>query len=221
MSLLEDVKRVTEKATGWKRPDDPQTLLRERKPQAYRFKDDGLIPNHPKWPLVIYKSAVRLPETVDPAVFEDLFESNGWGNSWRNGIYDYAHYHSRIHEVLGIGRGPGKVQFGGPKGRTLLLKAGDVAILPAGTGHQCLKASKDFLVVGAYPPTGKFDVCTTLEDRKKALVTIPKVAHPRKDPVYGAKGPLMRTWRIAKEVPAGARGWRILYTIKRAAEGNL
>jgi hypothetical protein len=77
MSLLEDVKRITEKATGWKRPDDPGHLLRERKSQTYRFRDDGLIPNHPRWPLVIYKSAVRLPEALDPAaVFEDLFESN-------------------------------------------------------------------------------------------------------------------------------------------------
>jgi uncharacterized protein YjlB len=200
MNLLEDVKRITEKAIGWKRPEDPQALLRDRKPQAYQFKDDGLIPNHPKWPLVIYKSAIRLPEALDPAaVFEDLFESNGWGDSWRNGIYDYAHYHSRIHEVLGIARGTGKVQFGGTKGRTLLLKAGDVAILPAGTGHQCLKGSDDFLVVGAYPPTGKFDVCTTPEDRRKALVTIPKVAHPRKDPVYGAKGSLMRIWRKLRQ----------------------
>lgn len=200
MSLLEDVKRITEKATGWKRPGDPKVLLRARKPQTYRFKDDGLIPNHPRWPLIIYKGVVRLPEDLDPAaVFEELFESNGWGDSWRGGIYDYAHYHSRIHEVLGIARGTGKVQFGGSKGRTLLLKAGDVAILPAGTGHQCLKASNDFLVVGAYPPTGKFDVCTTPEDRKKALVTIPKVAHPRKDPVYGAKGPLMPSWRKAAQ----------------------
>jgi uncharacterized protein YjlB len=196
MSLLEDVKRITEKATGWKRPDDPQELLRERKPQTHQFKDDGLIPNHPKWPLVIYKSAVRLPVTLDPAaVFEDLFESNGWGDTWRNGIYDYAHYHSRIHEVLGIARGSGKVQFGGPKGRTLVLKAGDAVVLPAGTGHQCLKASDDFLVIGAYPPTGTFDICRKPEDRKRALVTIPKVARPRKDPVYGAKGPLLRTWR--------------------------
>jgi uncharacterized protein YjlB len=196
MSLLENVKRITGKATGWKRPDDPEDLLRQRKPQTYRFRDDGLIPNHPKWPLVVYKSAVRLPQTLDPAaVFEDLFESNGWGDSWRDGIYDYAHYHSRIHEVLGIARGTGKVQFGGAKGRTLVLKAGDVAILPAGTGHQCLKASDDFLVVGAYPPTGTFDICTTPEDHKKALATVPKVAHPRNDPVYGAKGPLMRAWR--------------------------
>ena len=206
MILREDVKRITEKATGWKRPDDPQALLRGRKSRTYRFKDDGLIPNHPKWPLIIYKSAVRLPEALDPAaVFEDLFESEGWGNSWRDGIYDYAHYHSRIHEVLGIARGTGRVQFGGPKGRTLVLKAGDVAILPAGTGHQCLKASDDFLVVGAYPPAGTFDVCTTPEDHKKALVTVPKVARPRKDPVYGAKGPLMRTWRKPSQRKAPSR----------------
>ena len=82
MILLEDVKRITEKATGWKRPDDPQAFLRGRKPRTYRFKDDGVIPNHPKWPLILYKSAVHLPESLDPAaVFEDLFESNGWGDS--------------------------------------------------------------------------------------------------------------------------------------------
>ena len=87
------------------------------------------------------------------------------------------------------------MQFGGTKGRTLTLKAGDVAILPAGTGHQCLKASEDFLVVGAYPPSGTYDECTSLKQRKKALSTIPRVARPRKDPVYGKNGPLMRVWR--------------------------
>lgn len=123
MSLLEDVKRITEKATGWKRPDDPQALLRERKPQIYRFKDDGLIPNHSKWPLVIYKSAVRLPVSLDPAaVFEDLFEANGWGDSWRDGIYNYAHYHSGIHEVLGIARGPAGFSLAAPKGARLSSK---------------------------------------------------------------------------------------------------
>jgi uncharacterized protein YjlB len=196
MILLEDVKRIAEKATGWRRPEDPRTLLRERKPQTYRFNDDGLIPNHPKWPLIIYKSAVRLPASFDPAaVFEELFNINGWGDSWRDGIYDYVHYHSRIHEVLGIARGSRKVQFGGTKGRTLTLKAGDVAILPAGTGHQSLKASEDFLVVGAYPPSGIYDECTSLKHRKKALSTIPRVARARKDPVYGRDGPLIRVWR--------------------------
>ena len=86
-----------------------------------------------------------MPRTLDPAaVIEDVFDRNGWGDGWRNGIYDYLHYHSRIHEVLGIARGSAKVRLGGNRGRTLKLGAGDVVILPAGTGHQCLAASKDF-----------------------------------------------------------------------------
>jgi uncharacterized protein YjlB len=137
---------------------------------------------------------------LDPAaVFEELFGSNGWGNTWRDGIYDYVHYHSRTHEVLGIARGSGKVQFGGSKGRAVTLKTGDVAILPAGTGHQCLASSRDFLVVGAYPRNGTYDECTSLEDRKKALASIPKTARPRNDPVYGASGPLLGRWRTTRQ----------------------
>jgi len=137
---------------------------------------------------VIYKSVVRLPDSLDPAaIFEELFERNEWGDSWRDGIYDWVHYHSRIHEVLGIAQGSGRVQFGGPKGRVLTLKAGDIAILPASTGHQRRKASDDFLVVGAYPPTGTYNECTMQEDREKALKTIPKVTRPRKDPPTASK----------------------------------
>jgi uncharacterized protein YjlB len=201
MPALETVKKFAEKITGCSRPSkaDLVTLVKERKPHSFRFRDDGIIPNHPAWPLIIYGSAVRLPDRLDPAaVFEDLFERNGWGDSWRNGIYDYVHYHSRIHEVLGIARGTAKVRFGGTRGRTLTLKAGDVAILPAGTGHQRLSASKEFLVVGAYPPSGKYDECTTGEDRERALKTIPKVVRPRKDPVLGADGPLLKVWKLVR-----------------------
>jgi uncharacterized protein YjlB len=95
-------------------------------------------------------------------------------------------------------RGSGEVQFGGPKGRIIIVKAGDVAILPAGTGHQCLRSSDDFLVVGACPPSGTYDECTSHEDRKKALATVPRVARPRKDPVYGNNGPLLRVWSSIK-----------------------
>jgi uncharacterized protein YjlB len=197
MPVLETLKKITEMATGLARPGKDQLgkLVRLRKAQTFRFKDDGIIPNHPRWPLIIYRSAVRLEVAFDPsAIFEDLFESNGWGDSWRNGIYDYVHYHSRIHEVLGIARGQGRVQFGGIKGRTFKMKAGDVAILPAGTGHQCLLATADFLVIGAYPPKGTYDECTTSEERKASLKSIPKVRRPRKDPVYGGDGPLLKRW---------------------------
>jgi uncharacterized protein YjlB len=199
--LLEDVKRFAEKVTGRGRPapEALRRLVRERKANTFRFNDDGCIPNHPYWPLVVYRGAVRLPDDCDPAaVFEDLFARNGWDDSWRDGIYDYVHYHSRIHEVLGIARGTGRVQLGGPHGRTLPLKAGDVAILPAGTGHQCLGSSRDFLVIGAYPPAGTYDECTKPEQHARALKTIPKVPRPRKDPVYGADGPLLTVWRSKK-----------------------
>ena len=201
MTAFETIKTIAEKVTGIGRPrrDDLHTLVRPRKAATHHFEDDGIIPNHPRWPLVIYRGAVRFGDAFDPAaVFEDLFDRNGWGDSWRNGIYDYVHYHARIHEVLGIARGQGKVQFGGLKGRTVSVKAGDVAILPAGTGHQCLSASNDFLVIGAYPPNGTYDECTKSEDRKAALKTIPKVGRPRRDPVYGGDGPLLALWRAER-----------------------
>jgi uncharacterized protein YjlB len=199
MILPETIKRVAEKATGRRRPNEPQGFVRERTPQTFRFKDDGLIPNHPRWPLIIYEGAVRLAPGLDPAIFEELFDSHGWGRSWRDGIYDYAHYHSRVHEVLGIARGSGQVRFGGPNGCVLDLKAGDVAILPAGTGHQRIKASGNFLVVGAYAASGAYDECKSEEDRKKALPSVDRVARPRQDPVYGKAGPLMQVWPPRKK----------------------
>jgi uncharacterized protein YjlB len=201
MTILEEVKKRVEKITGRGRPlpRAVPALVHKRKAASFRFKDDGIVPNNPKWPLVIYRSAVRFPEKCDPAaVFEDLFAKNGWGNSWRDGIYGYVHYHSRIHEVLGIARGRATVQFGGAHGRMFEVKAGDVAILPAGTGHQCFSASADFLVVGAYPPAGAYDECTKPEQYRRALATVPKVARPRKDPVYGAKGPLLTIWKAGR-----------------------
>lgn len=170
-------------------------IVNQRKPLTFRFADDGLVPNHPRWPMIVYPEAVGLPHGVDPAsVFEALFRSNGWGGSWRNGIFNYVHYHSRIHEVLGIARGTAEVRFGGDKGEVLSVKAGDVAILPAGTGHQRLSSSSDLLVVGAYPSFGSYDLCTSAEQHEEALRTIPKVGRPTKDPVYGSEGPLLTAW---------------------------
>jgi uncharacterized protein YjlB len=160
-----------------------------------RFSDDGIIPNHPAWPLIHYRSPVAFPADADPAaMLEDLFQHNGWDRSWRGGIYNYVHYHSRIHEVLGVARGRIKMRFGGNRGRICYGRAGDVFILPAGTGHQCLDASSDFMVVGAYPLSGVYDLCTTSEDHERAVKTVAKVKRPSKDPVYGTSGPLRRLW---------------------------
>jgi hypothetical protein len=60
MPLLEDLKKTTERLTGWQRPSPSElrTLPRNSKASAYRFRDDGLIPNHPRWPAIIYRRAV-------------------------------------------------------------------------------------------------------------------------------------------------------------------
>ena len=196
--LLEDIKRTAETLTGLARPSpkEAQALVHPRKANSYRFDDDGLTPNHPRWPLIHYRGAVKLDENFDPAaIFEVLFDAHGWRGGWRDGIYDYLHYHSNAHEVLGIARGHAQVRFGGARGRNLEIKAGDVIVQPAGTGHQRLRASRDLLVVGAYPGGGDYDECrATKGEHDRALRPIAKTRPPRTDPVYGAKGPLKALW---------------------------
>jgi uncharacterized protein YjlB len=164
------------------------------KPSTFFFEDDGLIPNNPM-PLVIYKGAVDVANGHPEKAIEGLFGANGWGEMWRNGVYDYLHYHATVHEALGVARGQARVQFGGDRGEAIQISAGDVAILPAGTGHQCLFASHDFCVVGAYPPgPGMHVTRPTVENHLAALRSIPAVKLPRTDPVHGADGPLVRLW---------------------------
>jgi hypothetical protein len=46
---VEDIKKMAEAVTGITAPrnDELPALLRDTKPTAFRFKDDGFIPNHP------------------------------------------------------------------------------------------------------------------------------------------------------------------------------
>jgi uncharacterized protein YjlB len=163
-------------------------------PLTFVFADDGLVPNNPM-PFLIYKGAVDVANERPEETIEQLFGSNAWGDMWRNGVYDYLHYHSTVHEALGIARGHARVRFGGDQGKEFEISAGDVAILPAGTGHQCLSASRDFCVIGAYPPGAKMQITRpTPENHAKALKTIPEVRLPLTDPVLGKGGPLVTLW---------------------------
>src|SRR4051812_23665406 len=120
--------------------------------QAFRFEDDGETPNNPRLPLLVYRQAVAIDGVADPAVpFERTFARHGWSDGWRNGVHPFLHFHTATHEVLGIARGRVTVEFGGAAGRALSVAAGDVVVLPAGTGHRRVSASGDLLVVGAYP----------------------------------------------------------------------
>jgi uncharacterized protein YjlB len=168
-------------------------------PLTYMFKDDGRVPNNPALPALVYKGAVEVESRRSPeSTIEKLFAANGWGHGqWRDGIYPFVHYHSMIHEALGIARGHARVQLGGHNGEVFELAAGDVVVLPAGTGHQKLSSSDDFLVIGAYPPEGTYNLCRgdNPSERDKALSTIPNVPKPESDPVSGKNGPLTKIWR--------------------------
>jgi uncharacterized protein YjlB len=198
MPVVEELKRIVEKLTGIGRPapDKLERLVRPRKPELFRFRDDGETPNNSRLPLVVYRGAVRLDRGYDPAaVFEETFARHGWRDSWRDGVYDFLHFHTATHEVLGIARGRVTVQFGGAKGCNITLAAGDVVVLPAGTGHRRIRASRDLLVVGAYPAGGSYDEPRPGEaDHARTLASIAKVKIPRHDPVYGTEGALTELW---------------------------
>jgi len=164
-------------------------------PDVLHFTRNGWMPNNPRLPVLIYRQAVT-PTGPDPALaFEHLFQLNGWPPQWRNGVYPFHHYHSTAHEVLGFAAGRAHLVLGGEGGRDIEVAAGDVAVLPAGTGHFRRDASRDFLVVGAYPPEQVADLLRSAPT-PRVLAAIAKVPVPASDPVYGKSGPLTLNWRV-------------------------
>ena len=170
---------------------------------AHLLAPDGAIPNHPRWPLLIYPGAVAIAGP-DPAVaFEEMFKRNRWPAAWRNGVYPFHHFHSTGHEALGIYEGEVTVQFGGDAGVTVTARPGDVIVLPAGTGHKKLASRGTLGVVGAYPEGGHPDTCTPPFARAAASAQrVAKVPLPACDPVYGPHGPLFEHWlHLGRPVP--------------------
>jgi uncharacterized protein YjlB len=164
------------------------------KSSTFTFDDDGDVPNNPL-PLIVYHDALDAGAGDAAAGFEAMFRRNGWGGSWRNGIYPFHHYHSNAHEVLGIAAGTAEVRFGGEHGRTLTVRAGDAVLIPAGVGHKRLSASDDLLVVGAYPGGQHADLMREgVEDKAAVRRRVAGVAVPERDPVGGEGGPMATDW---------------------------
>ncbi|VVN92564.1 cupin domain-containing protein [Pseudomonas fluorescens] len=163
-------------------------------PRQLYFNDDGETPNS-RLPVLLYRQ-VALHRTDKAGAFEVLFGSHQWPAQWRAQVFDYHHYHSTAHEVLGVVSGQALLMLGGPSGAELNIGEGDVLVLPAGTGHCSLKQSADFLVVGAYP-TGQenYDIQRPARATHNASMTrIAEVSMPLADPVHGPMGALMKAW---------------------------
>ena len=164
-------------------------------PMAYVFEDDGRIPNS-KLPVLIYKNAFRQRGDAGAEWLEKQFASNNWTNSWRNGIYDYHHYHSTSHEVLGVYEGSALLLLGGEQGKEIMVEAGDVIILPAGVGHKNLD-NNNLSVVGAYAEGRKWDLNKgEAGERPAADENIAAVPLPSADPLHGPNG-LPDLWLVS------------------------
>jgi uncharacterized protein YjlB len=138
------------------------------------------IPNHPSFPVLLYRGT----GLDDPDAARERFAAHGWGGSWVDGVFDFHHFHSTSHEVLAVVAGSATLELGGPQGRAFEVSAGDVVVLPAGTGHRRAAADGAFTVVGAYP-AGQEDYDLLREADDAARERIAALGAPEADPVGG------------------------------------
>ncbi|MGZ9097660.1 MAG: cupin domain-containing protein [Micavibrio sp.] len=165
-------------------------------PKTIHLRPDAAIPNNRALPVLIYTNILE-DQTADKAVkFTKHFAENGWTGIWKNGVYDYHHFHSNAHEALGIAKGRVEIQLGGESGERIKLESGDLIVLPAGTGHKRVAGSENLVVIGAYPAgQDDYDTCRNLSECPQAEDRISAVPLPSTDPFYGKNGPLMDLWK--------------------------
>lgn len=166
--------------------------------EALNLTDDGCVPNHPHYPLLIYHKAfleVGAPSSTQNVI--STFKANGWQGAWVNGIFPYHHYHACAHEVLANVGDPVTVQFGGASGPVLTFETGMAVVIPAGGGHCRVSSPANLKIVGAYPRGQEnWDLkrAESPADYAVAKAEIAQVACPERDPIAGVTGPLLEYW---------------------------
>jgi uncharacterized protein YjlB len=144
------------------------------------------IPNNPYFPVLVYRDVDAVAAGADAV--RELFASHGWGGSWVARVFEFHHFHSTSHEVLGVIAGEATLELGGPQGEAFEVSAGDVLVLPAGTGHRRAGSDAAFRVVGAYP-AGQEDYDLLRGDDPAEVAAarerIAALGPPPEDPVGG------------------------------------
>lgn len=165
-----------------------------KKPQTLFFQDNGNIPNS-RYPTLLYRGLTADGEQSLVDTLENLFGQNNWPAQWRGGVFDYHHFHSTAHEVLGVYDGAATLRLGGEQGEDIEVSAGDVIVLPAGTGHCRISASNDFAVTAGYPRgQGDWDICRSGDNTSAVHKRIESLPRPALDPVAGRTGGVASDW---------------------------
>lgn len=163
--------------------------------QRITLRDDGIFPNS-HLPVLLYKCILDLPLLFPATHVKNLFEKHGWLNSWDAGIFEYHHYHSITHEVLGVYEGKTMLLLGGEHGVQINIEKGDVLLIPAGVAHKNLGNEDDVSVVGAYPDGDTYDMNYGKRgERPGTDENIQKVPIPPSDPL-GTENNLLSIWKI-------------------------
>jgi uncharacterized protein YjlB len=145
--------------------------------ETWKAPPGDAIPNHQRFAVLVYRGV-----ELDDA--RAVFAAHGWGGTWVNSVFDFHHFHSTSHETLAVLSGGATLELGGPQGEAFDVSAGDVLVLPAGTGHRRARDVDGFRVMGAYP-RGQEDYDLLREADDAARERIAALPAPPEDPVGG------------------------------------
>lgn len=172
------------------------TLGSYRSIEAYHFKPQEGIPNHQELPVLIYGGVLSGEFNIEQT-FDRVFSENAWDDSHRRQISRSDHFHSDAHEALGVVRGYALLKIGGPSGKEVELREGDLILLPVGTAHRMITSSSNFQAISAYPGGQENKELVIAEagplatDLAQAVKATPR---PKTDPCFGHSGPLFDFW---------------------------
>jgi uncharacterized protein YjlB len=156
------------------------------RPESWLSPPGEQIPNNPSFTVMIYRDVPGV--SAGAGHCRSLFADHGWVGSWVDGVFDFHHFHSTSHEVLGVVSGAATLELGGPQGAPFEVVAGDVVVLPAGTGHRRASDRAGFMVVGAYPAGQEdYDLLRGVDAAEVAAARerIAALGAPPRDPVGG------------------------------------